>query len=365
MLSEKHLVTISNQMLSLPRGSNFSDGDVVILTGNAYSIGSLALYRQEQWKPILELFTLSDSDRHGKWTSEWRSLCRLVIGYAQECVVENGYIQIPANLMQFAELSQEAIWIQSEERVEIHNPTHIKGKENEDACKLSHLPIQLYPYSYKEIFSCADGTPFITCIVPTEWLAMPLPTMKGAIAYVGNQQEKVSSPKKIFEFVEISGVISLTIYTTKIVNGAAYWMKVGMPTTFRIHHLTEDDNEKTPIRLLHHLFAPWNVLSSVAPVCFLDFDDLIKMLTNTSEFIFYSSFGDDPQDILLSLLERLRGMDAKEVFVVLFAKRGSIKLSFVDQIVGAFSNLFPEANILLGDAAIQHKKILISVLVGR
>lgn len=111
-------VKIRYRKLALPDQSGFTDGGELVVTMNALTLSSLALYTKDQWNQIMDQL----HDANTEESETLLSLRRLVIGNAEELLVKDGKIGIPQHLMSQAGLHRDAIWIQRANQIEIRSP---------------------------------------------------------------------------------------------------------------------------------------------------------------------------------------------------------------------------------------------------
>lgn len=227
----------------------------------------------------------------------------------------------------------------------------------------------MYQFNYHQ---CSDETT-TTCIVPAKWLEKPLPAMGGAIVYVDNSQKKMLSGH-VFEFTDLEPdgsvcTVSLEIYYLKENAGkqmpATRENRIDVPV--QIHYRASDKHDTgcdIEVVLLSHFFGAFNAESSWGNY-FVDYADLVSMLSMSTDFVLEFGIGETPADILPGIFKRLSCSEAKCAFLMLYNDYQRFRLAYVDDMMKAFATSFVDANLLFGNAAVDQDKLLISALVGR
>jgi hypothetical protein len=225
-----------------------------------------------------------------------------------------------------------------------------------------------YQFNYHQTHG---GDDFTSCLVPTRWLAMPLPIFgSGGVVYVDKLPEQQID--RVFEFQELAAdgserTVSLDVYSQERADG-------GLPSINRISHIGGPvkihyrvldglaGDLSTEVVLLNHFFGTWNAESCWGNY-FFDYADLLRMLRESSQFHFDFGIGEMPSDILPGILERLAVSEVESVFVTLFSDY-KFRLHYLDDVIEAYSDIFEGATILVGNAAVAQDKMLISALLG-
>lgn len=246
-----------------------------------------------------------------------------------------------------------------------------------------------YVSSMKTLYGCMSIT---TCIVPTRWLGMALPTFDGSVVYTDriDRAEMDRLTYMVFRFTELdfdSVIHTITLDICHLEEGTdkqplfcGDYFDAPITIHPRVIEFT-DANWCIEVVLLNHLLAPWNS-ASVYEFCYYNIDDLLSALSVCTDFVFEFGIGNTPEDIIPPVLERLAGCEPQCITLTMFANNQSICEHSVtlpyctDMIVSKFSNFawdsygedqeVPEYAALpvFGDVGVKHEKMLISVLVG-
>lgn len=233
----------------------------------------------------------------------------------------------------------------------------------------------MYQFNYQFLYP--ECGPIFTCIVPAEWLQKSLPTMGGVVVYVDQRGQMNAYTDYVFEFSDevqkdsSLRTICLDIHCRKTTNGnnlsASHSRLFATPA--KIHCATIEEGNASndwcvEVVLLNH-FHGCNASSAITGASYLDFDDIITVMSMSSEFVFEFGIGDTPQDILPGILERLGTSEAKCAFGMLFGKSGAVRLTHLDEMVNGLSSIEGDPLTIISDVGVDADKMLISVLVGR
>lgn len=233
----------------------------------------------------------------------------------------------------------------------------------------------MYQFNYQDL--CPEDEPTFTCIVPAEWLQKNLPTMGGVVVYVDQRGQMNAYTDYVFEFSDevqtdsSSRTICLDIHHRKATNGnnlsASHSRLFATPA--KIHCTTIEEGDASndwcvEVVLLNHFYG-CNASSAITGASYLDFADIITVMSKSSEFFFGFGIGESPQDILPGILERLGTSEAKCAFGMLFGKSGAVRLAHLREMGDWLSSLGSDPLALISDAAVDADKMLLSVLVGR
>ncbi len=252
-----------------------------------------------------------------------------------------------------------------------------------------------FPYRFDYVSSMQTlygGMSITTCIVPTRWLDMALPTFDGSVVYTDkiNRAEMDRQTDMVFRFTELdfdSVIHKITLDICHLEEGTdeeplfrGDYFDAPITIHPRVIEFT-DANWCIEVVLLNHLLAPWNA-TSVYEFCYYNIDDFLSALSVCTDFVFEFGIGNTPEDIIPPVLERLDGCEPQCITLTMFANNQSIcehsvTLTYcTDMIVSKFSNFawdsygvdqeVPEYAALpvFGDVGVKHEKMLISVLVG-
>lgn len=232
-----------------------------------------------------------------------------------------------------------------------------------------------YQFNYRGCYQdeqiYGDGV-LTTCIVPTRWLKMTLPTFSGGVVYTDNT-DKTGLNCLVFEFAELesngmSRTISLQIYD---LHERDYHGNSKAPVTYfeapvKIHCRAiefSDANWCIELVLINHFFGTLNAESCWGNY-FFDYADFFSFITASPEFIFEFGIGDTPAEIVPKILERVACDKAGDVFLVLYCDQDLFRLAFNDEIIQSFQSAFDESSVIFGCAGVTQDKMLISALVG-
>lgn len=236
---------------------------------------------------------------------------------------------------------------------------------------------RLFMYRFNYEYLPAEGKPVFACIVPAKWRQKNLPTMGGEIVYVGQQDRMNACTDYVFEFFDetltesLPRTICLDIHHRKTISDnaplASYSKLFATPA--RVQCATFNDSDESndwcfEVVLLNHFFGS-HALSALMGNIYLDFHDVLAVMSLSHEFTFEFGIGKTPQDILPGIIERLGVNDAKSAFAMLFCKSGTARLAHLDEIVGAISRLGDDVASAISDAAVDDDRMLISILIGR
>ena len=232
-----------------------------------------------------------------------------------------------------------------------------------------------YQFNYRSCYQdekCYGDGVLTTCIVPTRWLSMKLPTFAGGVVYTDNT-DKTGLNCLVFEFAELefnglSRVISLQIYDLHKLD---YHGNPKEPVTYlaapvKIHCRAFgffEANWCIEVVLLNHFFSALNAESCCGDYCF-DYADFFDVITASDEFLFEFGIGETPAEIMPDILQFFAGCKVSNVFVVLYCDTHLFRLAFADEIKQSLQSAFDESLVILGCAGVEQNKMLISALVG-
>lgn len=232
-----------------------------------------------------------------------------------------------------------------------------------------------YRFDYEQCLRDAfpdDPTFTTTCIVPSAWLKMALPTFGGSVVYT-DKTDKSDLSGLVFEFAEmetddLARTVSLQIYTLedlpvqgRLVEPEAYFAH---PVKIHCRDFVVADNDWCiQIVLVNHFLGPLHAVSSWGN-CFFDFFDLCQVLKGSSEFIFEFGIGRMPVEIVPDILERAACSDAGDVFLMFYCNQDLFRLAYLDEIMGSVQAIFETSTVIFGNAAVKQDRMLISALVG-
>lgn len=233
----------------------------------------------------------------------------------------------------------------------------------------------MYRFDYE--YLPTEGEPAFTCIVPAEWLQKNLPTMGGEIVYVSQQDRMNACTNYVFEFSDgilaegLPRTICLDIHHREAISSNAslanYSKLFAAPVRIQCAAIKDSDESNDwcfEVVLLNHFFGS-HALSALVGNIYLDFDDILAIMSLSHEFILEFGIGKTPQDILPSIIERLGANDAKSAFAMFYCKYGTARLAHLDEIMGVISQLGDDVTLIISDAAVDDDRMLISMLVGR
>lgn len=234
----------------------------------------------------------------------------------------------------------------------------------------------MYQFKYSPFGFAQPEEWIITCIVPTNWLSLDLPTMNGVVNYsdkLGNLVscesndelnyysdflgKLVSCESVVFDFCERSSsdkmwrAFSLDILR----DGGKHF-----DTPIVIHVPRSMQSE---VLLLNHLFG-FCAESSFVGLCFADF---LALLKESSTYYLEYGVGKSPADILPNILQSARDGDVKCGFITIFVDDfQEFRLESLDEAWAAMSSGSSDESMwLIGAAVVEQDEMLISVLVGR
>ena len=239
----------------------------------------------------------------------------------------------------------------------------------------------MYQFNYQHLRPYQDlhsnDGPIFSCIVPTEWLQKNLPTMGGDVVYSDRHGQMDGYTNYVFEFSDEAPTecrpraICLNIHRREAASdnnsSPSYHKLFAVPA--RIHCSTikdcdANDNWCFEVVLLNHFFGTCALSASLGNI-YLDFDDVIAAMSESSEFVLEFGVGKLPQDILPGILERLDAKQAKSVFGMLFNKTETMRLAYLDELIDGVSLPTGDPLTIVSDAAVIDDRMLISILVGR
>ena len=229
----------------------------------------------------------------------------------------------------------------------------------------------MYQFNYQTLLP--EDKPIITCIVPQEWLSKDLPTMGGVVMYVDKSVHIMASSEFVFEFSEVCTIeksirtVNLDILeaNNKKFKAIGYKKLLDAPATIRCRAIEGQDANNDwciEIVLLNHLFGSFALTASFGNV-YLDFADLLAVLSMSSEYDFEFGIGETPQVILPGILERMDYRKKKCSFGMMFGRGSKIWISHLKEMIRELHSL--EGVVIVTDIAVDQELMLISVLAGR
>lgn len=231
----------------------------------------------------------------------------------------------------------------------------------------------MYQFNYQYLIP--EDKPFVTCIVPMDWLSRNLPTMGGSVTYADKRDPMSTYTYYVFEFTDMARIgephrtICLDIHCLKAKEGdqipVNYTKLFDIPA--QIHCRAFDGHDANndwciEVVLLNHFFGS-HALSASMQNTYLDYGDVLHIMQMSSEFNFEFGIGNVPADIIHGLSNCLSTCEAKSTFVMLFCKQQMFRLAYIDEIVDQFDSV--DSPFIIADIAVDQDKILISVLAGR
>lgn len=232
----------------------------------------------------------------------------------------------------------------------------------------------MYQFDYEEFVG--DLYPEVpqqktTCIVPSRWLGMGLPTFGGAVVYTDNPKKDGLSyfvfEFSELEFNELGRTVSLQIYAPEHTSDHEMSVKIEpifeQPIKVYCRDLVvSDENWCIEIVLVNHFLGTLKAASNWGN-CFVDLSDIHQILESSSEFVFEFGIGDTLAEIVPNILDRVSG-EPGNVFLMFYCNSQKFRLSLLDEVHEMIDSSFEDATVLIGNAAVKLDKILISVLVG-
>lgn len=229
----------------------------------------------------------------------------------------------------------------------------------------------MYQFNYTGL-SVSDK-PTITCIVPQDWLSKGLPTMGAEVIYLVKSVHIMTSSEFVFEFTEDAPTDkSIRTIGLNIMQADKGHKK---PITYRNIfevpakiHCREIENPDASndwcmeVVLLNHFFGCFALTASNNNV-YLDFGDLLKVMSISPEYTFEFGIGDTPRDILPGMSKRLDYGNAKCSFAMIFCNESKMLMTYLKEVIKEIRTV--KESFLLTDIAVDQEKMLISVLVGR
>jgi division/cell wall cluster transcriptional repressor MraZ len=122
--SAKFLIPVGKKgRFSLPAGFK-TDGTTVVLTAGAPRC--ILLLQAQEWYPMQDIILHADRvamERTGNPDPRIRTLVRLLVGFARECEVSRwGNIQVAPELLRFARIRDQLLWVPASRGIELWNP---------------------------------------------------------------------------------------------------------------------------------------------------------------------------------------------------------------------------------------------------
>ena len=228
----------------------------------------------------------------------------------------------------------------------------------------------MYQFKYQYQYPGIEEPPFITCIVPDEWLTLDLPTMGGAVIYHNDRVRIETQTTLEYQLSELQSPCgSGRIFTLKI--------KIQPPLSVRsmngdcrdihgktitIRYLTEANKttiEDTPVELilLNHLFCNF-AGSAFTGMSWIDHADIIQWYSQHSELVMEYGIGCDPEEMTKNILARLGDNRIASSYTVIFGETLLTKYEYLSEIVD---------KLCAGHAyvpAVDQELLLISTLVS-
>lgn len=234
----------------------------------------------------------------------------------------------------------------------------------------------MYQFNYQHLIP--EGKPFVTCIVPTDWLSRNLPTMGGSVTYADKRDPMSTYTHYVFEFTDLAQTgephrtICLDIHCLKAKKSGQ--MPVNYTKLFdipvQIHCRAIDDHDANndwciEVVLLNHFFGS-HALSASMNNIYLDYADIETVMQMSSDFNFDFEVGDKPFDILYSIKERLSTREFSSIFGMMFCNERQMKLAHIVEATKAMAEYDSEDfRLIFSDVAVDQDKTLISLLIGR
>jgi len=221
-----------------------------------------------------------------------------------------------------------------------------------------------FDYQHQEIVE----KPYVTCIVPAEWLALDLPVIGGAVSY-RKEVEQGGNPGLVFEFAEVQearnsgGICDLKVHLPAGL-GMAHDVSPGdhAPTiTIRLPAVPakKDDRPSPELVLINHLFCLF-AGSAFTGASWLDISDLLRWLTQQTELVLECEIGSDPKAMLENLLARQGEGRLASSYAVIFGNEASMKMEHLNQIQGEL-----RAAIAYAPAVVQEQFLISALLSDR
>lgn len=228
----------------------------------------------------------------------------------------------------------------------------------------------MYKFNYQ--YEPQYDAPFITCIVPTEWIVLDLPTLGGAVVYQDKLKQAEKPTDFVFEFAEIQDASR---------SGRTFTLKIHRPLEFsyfqndycevfdktiRIHylddaHTTTKEEPSAEVVLLNHLHCNF-AGSSFTGMSFIDLHDMFTILSLQSDLCFKYTIGLDTNLMIQNILDGLGDISSANAFPVMFGKFGSVGLKMFSEMNTRFDGS-PSTLCLGYTPAVDQDEFLISVLV--
>ena len=209
-----------------------------------------------------------------------------------------------------------------------------------------------------------EELPIFTCIVPTDWLSMELPTVGGCVNYANNREQLVSCGPVVFEFSDVASTdkTSRTISLDVFERGVKCFER---PVVIRCTNVERNDpGDKCCIEvvLLNHLFG-YNAPSALVGI---DFNDLKELMARSSTYELKYGIGKTPTDIMPDIYKSIDGKDVICEFVMIFCDSRTMRLEYLSETGDAMICSSPTSDSLgiVGQAGIDQSEMLISALVG-
>lgn len=229
----------------------------------------------------------------------------------------------------------------------------------------------MYQFNYTGL--SASDKPTITCIVPQDWLSKDLPIMGGEVIYLVKCVHIMTSSEFVFEFTEdapadkLIRTISLNIMQANKDRKKPIIYRNIFEAPAKIHCRAIESHDASnewclEIVLLNHFFGCFALTASNNNV-YMDFGDLLKVMSISSEYTFEFDIGDTPQDILPSMSNRLDYSKEKCSFAMIFCNESKMLMTYLKEVIKEIRTV--KESFLLTDIAVDQDKMLISVLVGR
>lgn len=200
----------------------------------------------------------------------------------------------------------------------------------------------MYKFNYQYVGQ--DDAPIITCIVPTYWLALDLPTLGGVVVYQDKLKPAETLTNFVFEFADVQDASK---------PGRTFTLEIHLPSkhiliqdnyrevfnkVIRIHylgdaHITTNDETPAEVVLLNHLLCCF-AGSSITGESFLDFADLLQFLAHQTDLRLKYAVGIEPKLMLKNILDGLGDIPSASTYSVIFGKSGSsVSLALFDEVI--------------------------------
>lgn len=216
--------------------------------------------------------------------------------------------------------------------------------------------IQVCEFNYQHII---PGGATVTCIVPSAWLALPLPTFGGLVNYIDHHSPLCSEPDFVFEFCEGSEAVILTVYQQPQSMDSGYISIFDYST--QISFEVDEHRARREVLLLNHIFGSLALSASMGNI-YLDFGEVARWIAGCRELKLAFGIGSTPEDIFPQLRGYFPDEGSACTFAMLFCREDTMRLDYLSMVSKRFTRGGPS---LLSDAAINTGQMLISVLASK